>query len=137
MLIKDFEGLSLIAYPDPATGGEPWTIGYGHTGDVKEGMTITEHQADAILDYDLSTFEEWVNAHAPSLNDNQFAAVVSFTFNLGMAALARSTLLKHIHAGRLKEAANEFMKWKYAAGKVMPGLVRRRAAERELFLRPV
>lgn len=132
-LIKRFEGLRLEAYLCPA--GIP-TVGYGHTGDVKLGMKITEHQADVILDLDLERFEECVERLAPKTNDNQFSALVSFAFNLGEAALTKSTLLKHVRARRYADAAAQFMQWKYAAGKVLPGLVKRRAAERELFLKP-
>lgn len=136
-LIKRFEGLRLKPYKCPAG---VWTVGFGHTGpDVDKwaaaGKSITNHQADVILDLDLERFEECVERLAPGLSDNQFSALVSFAFNLGEAALAKSTLLKHTLAGRYDDAAGEFMKWKYAAGRVLPGLVKRRAAERELFLR--
>lgn len=133
-LIRKFEGLRLTAYKCPAG---VWTIGYGHTGDVKKGDVITAHQADAILDVDLDKFERGVvNLLDVDVNDNEFAALVSFAYNLGIGALGRSTLLKLINAGNKPQAATQFMKWTYAAGKVVPGLVRRRAAERELFLRP-
>lgn len=130
-LIKRFEGLSLKSYKCPAG---VWTIGYGHTGDVKSSHVITEHQADVILDLDLERFEKGVEAYAPVATENQFSAMVSFAFNLGIAALARSSLLTHHNAGQHDLAAAEFMKWKYAAGKVLPGLVKRRAAERDLYL---
>lgn len=132
-LIKRFEGLRLDAYLCPAG---VWTIGYGHTGDVRSGDRITEHQADAILDVDLDRFERAVGelTDGLELNENQFSALVSFAFNLGEAALTRSTLLRHLRAGDLERAADEFRKWVYAGGQVLPGLVKRRAAERELFL---
>jgi lysozyme len=134
-LIKEFEGCKLKAYLCPAG---VLTIGYGHTGDVKEHHVITQHQADVILmDVDLPRFEEFVAAWCPNISDNQFAALVSFAFNLGLGALGRSSLLKHVQAGRYEKAADEFLKWKFAGGKVLPGLVRRREAERALFLRPV
>jgi lysozyme len=132
-LIKESEGLRLEAYLCPA--GVP-TIGYGHTGDVEIGQKITEHQADVILDLDLEHFENAVESACPGLNDNQFAALVSFAFNLGVAALAASTLLKYAKQKLYAKAGAEFMKWKYAAGRVLPGLVKRRAAERALFLKP-
>lgn len=133
-LIKRFEGLRLEAYLCPA--GKP-TIGWGHTGDVKLGTKITEHQAEAILDVDLDKFEQIVSRllGATTVTDNQFAALVSFAFNLGEAALARSTLLSTIKLGDITKASGEFMKWKYAAGHVSPGLVKRRADERALFLK--
>lgn len=132
-LIKRFEGLRLKAYKCPAG---VWTIGYGHTGDVKPEYEFKdEHQADIVLKHDLERFEECVERLAPGLNDNQFSALVSFAFNLGETALARSTLLKHARAKRFEQAGAEFLKWHYAAGKVLPGLVKRRAAERALFLK--
>jgi lysozyme len=133
-LIKGAEGLRIKAYKCPAG---TWTIGYGHTGDVKEGDQITGHQADVILRYDLERFEREVADMAPGANENEFAALVSFAFNLGSAALRRSTLLKKFLEGDKAGAGAEFMKWKYAAGHVLPGLVARRAAERKLFLKPV
>lgn len=133
-LIKRSEGLRLDAYLCPAG---VWTIGYGHTGDVKKGDRITSHQADVLLDHDLDHFERRVEALAPGANDNEFSAMVSFAFNLGEAALSRSSLLKKFLAGDKVGAAAEFMKWKYAAGKVLPGLVLRRSEERNLFLKPV
>lgn len=132
-LIKKWEGLRLKAYKCPAG---VWTIGYGHTGDVKKGDVITEHQAEAILDVDLDKFERGAeNLLDVQVSDNEFAALVSFAFNLGVGALGRSTLLKLVNAGDKVGAGAQFMKWTYAAGKVVPGLVKRRAAERELFLR--
>ena len=133
-LIRTSEGLRLNAYRCPAG---VWTIGYGHTGDVKKGDRITEHQANVVLNLDLEHSEGrvayWVKA---PITDNQFAALVSFTFNLGEGALARSSLLKKVNAGADTAAAAEFLKWVYATGRVLPGLVRRRAAERRLFLAP-
>lgn len=130
-LIKAAESLELDAYLCPAG---VWTVGYGHTGDVKPGDHITEHQADAILDVDLAKFERGVEGLAPGATENEFSAFVSFAFNLGVAALARSTLLQKFLAGDKAGAAAEFLKWTYAKGHVLPGLVKRRAAERALFL---
>lgn len=131
-LIKRFEGLRLEAYLCPAG---VWTLGYGHTGaHVLPGSKVTEHQAEVILQSDLERFERAVERLAPGASDNEFAALVSFAFNLGEAALARSTLLKKFLAGDKPGAAGEFAKWVYAAGKVLPGLVKRREAERTLFL---
>ena len=132
-LIKSFEGLRLKAYPDPATGGEPITVGYGHTGGVKLGQTITEAQADAFLRADLERFERAVDDMAPVATDNQFAAMVSLAFNVGEANLRGSTLLKKHRLGDYAGAQQEFAKWRMAAGKVMAGLVRRRAAEAALY----
>lgn len=132
-LIKSFEGLSLNAYPDPATGGEPVTIGYGHTGGVKMGQTITEAQADAYLRADLDRFEDAVSRLAPVTTQNQFDALVSFTFNLGEGNLSSSTLLKKHNAGDYAGAKAEFVRWNKANGKVMAGLTRRREAEADLY----
>ena len=138
-LIKRHEGLRLNAYPDPATGGEPWTIGYGHTGDVKPGMRLkSEHEADVILQLDLEKFEDHVSRLCPGVNENQFAALVSLCFNIGPKRLEESTLRKRLLRGDPPaEVAAEFLKWKLAAGHVMPGLVKRRVDERALFLEPV
>lgn len=132
-IIKKFEGCKLKAYKCPAG---VWTIGYGHTGDVKPGQVITQHQADTILDYDVEKFEEGVTTLLSNLKPtaNQFSALVSFAFNLGITALANSTLLKKYRAGDLEGAGKEFGKWVKAAGKVLPGLVKRRAEEAALFL---
>ncbi|PKU23162.1 lysozyme [Telmatospirillum siberiense] len=133
-LIKSFEGLRLTAYPDPQSGEAPWTIGYGHAGHVLEGDVITEQQADAFLAADLAVFEAGVSSSATvPLTDNQFAALVSFSFNLGLGRLRGSTLLRRLNNGDYDGAAGEFPKWTSGG---LPGLVRRRAAERDLFLRP-
>lgn len=132
-IIKRFEGLRLRAYLCPAG---KWTIGYGHTGDVKRGDAITEHQADAILAVDVDTAERDVAELVKvELTDNEFSALVSFVFNFGRAKFAASSLLRLLNEGRKAEAAAELPKWKHAAGRVTPGLVRRRLAERELFLK--
>ena len=139
-VIKAFEGLATTAYPDPGTGGEPWTIGYGHTsaaGDPKvyPGLKITAAQAEEILKRDLLLFERAVTQSVTrSPTSNQFAALVSFTFNVGPNNLRTSTLLKKHNAGDTAGAANEFLKWVYAGGRVMAGLERRRKAERALYL---
>ncbi len=136
-LIKNFEGCRLTAYPDPGSGGEPWTIGYGHTGpEVHEGLTITQEQADQDLQRDLQNFEQAVNdLIAVSLTPNQFAALVSFDYNTG--SLATSTLLRLVNAGNFQAAAGQFALWVHDGnGNVLPGLVRRRAAEKQLFLTP-
>lgn len=133
--IKEFEDLRLAAYPDPGTGGKPWTIGWGHTKGVKQGDRITQEQAEQFLSDDLALFELTVNsAIKRPMTQNQFDAMVSLAFNIGGSAFAGSTLVKKFNAGDAKGAADEFSKWKNSGGKVMPGLVKRRAAEREMFL---
>lgn len=141
-LIKRFEGLRLKAYLCPAG---VLTIGWGHTKGVRKGQSITEHQAEAILDVDLDQFQrdvEFLTAGIP-LNDNEFSALVSFAFNVGSdidddttaEGLGDSTLLRKLRAGDKAGAAAEFLKWTHANGGVSPGLVKRRAAERALFLK--
>lgn len=130
-IIEEAEGLRLEAYRCPAGR---WTIGYGHTGDVEQGQRIAKHQAEVILEFDLTRFEQAVTKLAPKATGPQFSACVSLAFNIGIDAFAKSTLLKELNAGRIQNAAAEFMKWTYAKGHVLPGLVKRRAAERALFL---
>ncbi len=131
-LIKDFETFQPKAYLCPAG---KWTIGYGHTGDVKQGMKVTQHQADIILELDLERFEEAVDnaLRGCKTTDNQFSACVSLAFNIGATNFLNSTLLKKLRKGDMEGAANEFSRWVYAAGKKLKGLERRRAAEAELF----
>jgi lysozyme len=133
-LIKRFEGCKLQAYPDPGTGGEPVTIGYGHTGGVKLGDTCTQEQADAWLRGDLEGAERVVNGAVrdDAITQGMFDALVSFQYNTG--ALRTSTLLKLVNDGQDMSAAQEFKKWVHAGGKVLPGLVTRRNAEMQLFL---
>lgn len=130
-LIRRFEGLRLKAYTCPAG---VLTIGYGSTGKhVKPGMVITVEQADELLTKDLARFEDGVNRLAPITTDNQFAALVSFAFNVGLGNLEESTLLRMHRDGHYGAAAKQFARWNRAAGKVLPGLVKRRAAEAELY----
>lgn len=133
-LVKQFEGCSLTAYPDPGTGAAPWTIGYGHTGGVNPGDVITQDQADAYLLGDLTKFSNSVVAllHVP-VTQNQFDALVDFAYNVGPGNLANSTLLRKLNAGDYQGASEQFLVWNKAGGVVMPGLVRRRAAEQALF----
>ena len=99
-MIKGHEGLVLYAYPDPGTGGEPWTIGYGHTKGVLPGMSISEAQAEAFLREDLEGFERAVEHLLPiPLTQSEFDALVSFAFNVGTYALETSTLRKRLLAG--------------------------------------
>lgn len=133
-LIKRFEGCRLTAYKCPAN---VWTIGYGHTGsDVKQGLTITQEQAEKLLKSDLVVHCNNVSKLVKvPLNQNQFDALVSFEYNLGYGNLSRSTLLALINQKKFKEASEEFKKWKCAGGKVLAGLVKRREAEKELFIK--
>lgn len=135
-LIKSFEGCKLEAYPDPGTGGDPWTIGVGHTGpEVVPGLTITQERADELLREDLAKFEACVgSAVGQHVTEPEFAACVSLAFNIGCAAFTKSTLARKIRDGDPEGAAQEFLRWDKAGGKQMAGLTRRRGAERDLFL---
>jgi lysozyme len=131
-LIKEFEGFRAEAYQCPAG---VWTIGYGHTHGVKEGDVITEEFAAVSLDVELYRLGRRVDAIitvAP--RQGEFDALVSFAYNLGVGALASSTLLKLYNQGYRDLAANQFVRWNKAGGKVLAGLTRRRQAEREMFL---
>lgn len=131
-LIKHFESLKLEAYKDVVG---VWTIGWGHTGeDVYEGLVITEEQAEELLKKDLEEYERYVRGSIGTrLNDNQFSALVSFAYNLGIGNLKTSTLLKLLNKGDYFNASKEFVKWSKAGGKRYKGLVRRRLSERNLF----
>jgi len=132
-IIRKFEGCVLSAYRD-AVG--VLTIGYGHTGpDVVAGMRITQAEADALLDADLGKFRQCVAAGVTEpITDAMRAALVSFAFNVGCGAFAKSTLLKRVNAKDWPAAANEFLRWNKAGGRVLAGLTNRRRAERALFL---
>lgn len=131
-LLKHFEGLSLAAYRDPVG---VWTVGYGHTATARPGMTVTEAEAEALLIEDLGQAGRAVRRLVTvPLVDHEYSALTSFTFNLGAGNLAASTLLARLNRGDRAGAADEFPKWRLARGRVLPGLVRRRAAERHLFL---
>ena len=131
-LIKEFEGCRLEAYKCPAG---IWTIGYGHIAGVEKGQKITKAQAENLLKQDLQRFENGVNNLVKvKLTQGQFDALVSFAFNCGVEALKKSTLLKVLNQGKYDEAADEFDKWVYAGMIKLNGLVRRRRAEKEMFL---
>ena len=139
--IKRHEGLRLAAYPDPGSrDGKPWTIGYGHTGYVDgvpigPGMTITEETADRLFTGDLRLRERAVRKLiSVSLNDEQFSALVSISFNIGLGAFAKSTLLKTVNAGEHEMVPAEFARWIYNDGKVLTGLVKRRAEMGRLYM---
>lgn len=137
-LITSFEDLELKAYLCPA---DVWTIGFGTTvypdgTKVKKGDTCTADQAKAYFAYDLKRFENAVNSGLTvSVNQNQFDALVSLTYNIGETAFKKSTLLAKLNKGDIKGAAEQFAVWNKGGGGVLKGLVRRRVAERELFLK--
>ena len=134
-LVKASEGLRLEAYQD---AGGVWTIGYGHTRDVQPGDVVTQQQADDFLQADLAEAADGVNALVKvPLTQGQFDALCDFVFNLGEHDLERSTLLRLLNAGNYQAAANQFRVWVMDRGEVLPGLVNRRAAERDLFVNGV
>lgn len=130
-VIKNFEGCQLVAYKCPAG---VCTIGYGSTCGVTLGQKITLQEAEALLLKDLERFEENINNKKLCLTQGQYDALVSFSFNVGIYALNRSTLLQKLKDGDINGAANEFLRWNKAGGRVLLGLVSRRKAERKLFL---
>lgn len=142
-----FEDCRLESYPDPKTGGDPWTIGWGHTAGVKEGDTCTQEQADEWFREDLGFAESIVsNKFLVHLNEDQFSALVSLIYNVGAGKIGqrdgivnlkngnRSTLHKMLHQGKIEEAAAQFVKWISPGTNVERGLLHRRVAERALFL---
>lgn len=143
-LIKEFEGFSAVPYLCPA---KILTWGYGHAclrdphGNPLEEIPkeISKEKAEEILRADVEIAEEAVNKYVTPhyLNQNIFDALVSFTFNIGYSNFKNSTLLKFINQGKIAEAASQFERWVYAKGKELPGLVKRRKKEKELFLAPV
>ena len=129
--IIDFEGCKLTAYKCPAG---VWTIGVGHTKGVKQGQTITEAQAMTLLKGDLLPCENYVNNLGVCKTQGQFDALVDFAFNLGTAALGRSTLLKYIRAKKPEQyIREEFAKWVNSKGMRLKGLVIRRAWEADRY----
>ena len=136
-LIKQFEGCKLTAYQDSVG---VWTIGYGWTQPVdgkpiRAGMTIKQETAERLLKTGLVSYESDVSRLVKvGLTQGQFDALVSFTYNLGARSLSTSTLLRKLNAGDYAGAADEFLRWNKAGGKVLNGLTRRREAERALFL---
>ncbi|HAS0914364.1 lysozyme [Enterobacter asburiae] len=136
-LIKKFEGCKLTAYQDSVG---VCTIGYGWTQPVdgkpiRVGMTIKQETAERLLKTGLVSYESDVSRLVKvGLTQGQFDALVSFTYNLGARALSTSTLLRKLNAGDYAGAADEFLRWNKAGGKVLNGLTRRREAERALFL---
>jgi len=134
-LICGFEGLELKAYDD---GVGVWTIGYGTTTvngvKVKKGDTCTIEQAKSYMAQDLKKFESAVDTSVKvTITQNQFDALVSLAYNIGTGAFKSSTLLKKLNAKDFKGAAAQFDRWNRAGGKVMQGLINRRAKERKLF----
>jgi GH24 family phage-related lysozyme (muramidase) len=140
VLIKPFEGYAkrlpngdCCAYPDPATGGDPWTIGYGSTGrDIRQYTVWTKEQAEDALQKHVRYFTSGLVRLSPNLlqaTPRRFAAVISWAYNCGLGNYRISTFKKRVDAGNWEDAALECRKWNKAAGRVLPGLTRRREAE--------
>ena len=134
-LIKHNEGCRLEAYQDSVG---VWTIGYGHTGsDVTEGLSVTQDEAEALLRQDLEKFQDGVDATiGADTSDNQYGAMVSLAFNIGLGNFRGSSVLRNHNAGDHQAAADAFLLWNKAGGRVLPGLDRRRREERALYLTP-
>ena len=135
-LIKHYEGLSLVPYLCPA---KYWTIGWGHRINEQERIKLVDGismaEAMAIFDYDIAKFERGVSVLITHpLTQGQFDALVSFAFNLGLGRLQASTLRQKLNRGEISTASDELKRWVYAGGKKLPGLVKRRESERQLFL---
>ena len=130
-LVKQFEGLRLTSYRCPAG---VWTIGFGHTVGVVEGMSITRDAADRLLDLDIRDSEKTIDKQKLALSQNQYDALVSFVYNVGAGNFVRSTLLRKIAANPSDGSIRmEFLRWVYVGKEVSLGLVRRRKAEVELY----
>ena len=140
-LVEQFEGFSATPYPDPGTGAEPWTIGFGSTRDAAgDPVTpntppVTVDQARRLALRDMRAALEAVkSAVSVPVTADEEGALIDFTYNLGKGNLDASTLLRLLNAGDYAGAAAQFERWDHAGGRVMAGLLRRRLAERDLFL---
>jgi len=130
-LLKYFEGCETVAYQDSVG---VWTIGYGHTKGVVEGMTITEAEADSMLSKELEEYESYVeNMVEVELTQEQFDALTVWVYNLGPTNFKNSTLLKKLNSGDYSAVPTEIKRWNKAGGKVLKGLVKRREAEAAMF----
>lgn len=134
-IIKRWEGCRLEAYPDPGTGGDPWTIGWGSTGKgIHKGVVWTQQQADDRLLHDVDKFMEGVRAKVTApVTPNQLGAMTSLAYNIGLMAFAGSTLLLKFNKGNTEGAALQFPNWNRAGGRVMRGLTNRRKYEQAIF----
>ena len=130
--INRHEALRLYAYKD-AVG--VWTIGYGHTLTAKQGMVITEAEAEKLLIQDLRVAEDEINRHLLPLKQHQFDSLASFVFNVGVGSFSKSTLLKRLKMDvNNPDIANQFNRWVYGGGKILKGLVKRRTEEANLYI---
>ena len=130
-LIKKFEGCELEAYLCPAG---VWTIGYGHTKDVKEGDKINKEEADYLLQEEMIEYESYINDFVEvPLNQNQFDALCSWVYNLGPTNLKNSTMLRVLNEEKYADVPQEIKRWNKAGGEVLDGLIKRREAEAKMF----
>lgn len=135
-LISEFEGCVLKSYKDPVG---IWTIGYGsryiNGVPVKSNQIITQDQALELLRKDVTVLYNQINKLLPSLSDNQMIAILDFSYNVGFYAFKNSTLYRKLLSGDFHGASEQFNLWVYSKGIKLPGLVRRRAKEKEIFLK--
>lgn len=130
--IGSFEGLRLVAYRDPVG---IWTIGYGHTQGVRAGQRISKRKAERLLRKDAGLAASYVRTYVRvPLKQHQFDMLVSFAYNVGVGAFRSSTLLRYLNVANYRGAADQLLEWTKAGGTELPGLVRRRRAERRVFL---
>ena len=135
-LVKEFEGGPYLKpYLCPA---KIWTIGYGHTRTVRSGMEITAEQAEALLVEDMQSVQNFIRRLVSvKLNENEFSALCSFAYNVGVGNLESSTLLKLLNRGWYEQVPAQLMRWNRIGGEVAGGLTRRRAAEGKLWSTPI
>ena len=134
-LVGGFEGLRQSAYPDPATGGKPWTICFGSTEGVKPGDYKSIAECKALLVTELDKYSNGIEACLKvPVPDKRFVALVSFSYNAGVKAACNSSVVKNINAGNTRAGCDALLRWNKAAGVVFPGLTKRRQREREYCL---
>lgn len=134
-VVRKWEGCHLKAYPDPASGGDPWTIGFGATGPgIRRGVVWTQQQAEQRLELDVKRFVDGVRRmlQRPA-TDKQLGAMASLAYNIGLARIEKSTLLRLFNEGKPEAACKQFGVWVMASGKRMQGLANRRADEAKVF----
>lgn len=135
-LVGGFEGLRQMAYPDPATGGKPWTICYGHTDGVLPGDRKSLDECKALLLSDLTAYSQGIlGCTSVPLPDERFVALTSFAFNVGVQAACKSSVVRLINQGKPRQGCDALLLWDRAAGIRFPGLTKRRQAERALCLK--
>ena len=138
VVVGGFEGLRQTAYPDPATGGKPWTICYGRAYGVSPGDRKSLEECKALLLSDLTVYSQGVlSCTSVPLPDERFVALTSFAYNVGVQTACRSSVVRLINQGKTRQGCDALMLYNKAAGITFPGLTKRRAAERQLCLKGV